>query len=540
MAYNGRRNCNSCTWFSNNTTFGELTTNKRTISYDGKERHLANSNEAGPRGSTTFVNSVRYGQRPHAHNRNDFYRTQLPRNSRGLYHNQTFTTNRRFCQRQGPMQYHHIRRPENGREISKLPDSVANLANLLVRFFQIKHHLANWATTPRTLTKSTEIWIKNLCPPNKTEVLTEVYEKARFEFLDSITAATTQHLEDGLATIIDLLKATDPDIDIDLATTTAIHRIRIKFNRAIHITKITGWLDEGIHYIGRTVGNQKVNPPVGWFRPRQTIPRTRPTNADIPSLLSLNRFAVLADEANDTETSERDDAPNSNGVDPGIKDGTNNRSRRNSTDQAGRMETMPPRQPSEQDWADRYTAYARTHNCQISKARIPKTRLQPSTIDRPILIAGDSNMRAWHDYPDDWSVLRYPGIRLEQMSSMIERSVDLLQEVDYILLAAGTNNLDDPLENLISAVETVKRTKEILGKRLLVVGTLSSDLSDIMPERRRVNAERLNSMLRDVVGAEDFIEPPPNDTTTFFDAVHYTKSTGLMLIDCVKAFLEAL
>ena len=193
------------------------------------------------------------------------------------------------------------------------------------------------------------------------------------------------------------------------------------------------------------------------------------------------------------------------------------------------------RWPSRTERQHRYIQDPRTFMPKVSRRRLQESQIQHAYTKSRILVIGDSNLRAWAHYPADWTVVAHSGYRVQEIAGLLERSADMLDNVEHVIVTAGVCNRDDAATDIEDAAHLLQRLQETLNGRLHFAGVPYADYISNQLKEKTIS---INDYMRDAVGADNYIEPPDPSTTVFFeDNTHYARRTGQQMISVVQTFL---
>jgi hypothetical protein len=171
----------------------------------------------------------------------------------------------------------------------------------------------------------------------------------------------------------------------------------------------------------------------------------------------------------------------------------------------------------------------------VSRRRLQESQIQHAHTKSRILVIGDSNLRAWVRYPAEWTVVAHSGYRVQEIVGLLERSVDMLENVEHVIVTAGVCNRDDTSADIEDAAHQLQRLQETLSGRLHFAGV---PYGDYMSNQLQEKTISINDYMRDAVGSNNYIEPPEPSATVFFeDNTHYARRTGQQMINVVQTFL---
>ncbi|NJL56795.1 hypothetical protein HC928_17825 [bacterium] len=67
-------------------------------------------------------------------------------------------------------------------------------------------------------------------------------------------------------------------------------------------------------------------------------------------------------------------------------------------------------------------------------------RIKPESRKYTTLVIADSNGKRWRDAPDDWVIYSFSGMRLSDVSQIMSRSLQLIQQYDRLIIHCGRND----------------------------------------------------------------------------------------------------
>ena len=419
------------------------------------------------------------------------------------------------------------------------------LIHYFFMFVKLTHHLRNWTSTPSSLRKKATQFCADLHPPSASDKLRESYNATAEMFLDRIQTLTYEHLLSELESLHPPSTKTLTKQDIESAKREAATRLKNTYRRKLSSQDMDHWLNDAAKDI--------------FIEPLHSVPAAKTNETLGASIETTNPFSIL-DEDTESKAMETG-APEPH---PGSKRTRADSSDRRSVSDTPKKQKSSSSPPSAQFRGRTTTVTSTPVNSAPTASAIPHSapgshkadvrtivapsglrhsagyRVNTGAMNTETVIIGDSNLRVWKDYPDNWTVICHPGLRLSRALDLINKSVnDIPPNVKEIIITSGILDIGGTRLDEMNIHDLLHAIRKRLDEKKIQLYLLGTAISPQMGVALKEKIGELNDLCRDVLG--DYFIQPPVEYKVYYkdDHTHYNETTGTILIKTVFSFLAA-
>ena len=460
------------------------------------------------------------------------------------------------------------------------------------RQVQLRHHLDNWTSLPKSLQDRLKKLVQDINPPMSNEDFRRQLTAATDDYIDKIVDVVKRHMKQCL-----IQKEADAGglsrVDIDRATDVATKYLTTRLGRRLDATKRTALVKNAADTIGRhfqpppslpaniqasspplpsmddqwhVVGSPRTVPFTPGKRKAQSSPIVTPTS---------NRFQILDGDVEDHDDDDDDDDSDPSSLHPPVQHSTT-KPRQEPTSKSRSVHPSQPVQPS----AKKAKTFVPVQHSpkQVQTARSSRSLLQDATSkpasqpppksslasghphsgvqiysdggddydwrihphrDTHTVVVGDFNLRHITGIPDGWEIHCRPDANLYQTLQALHGLPKDPPGHYHVIIQSGINHRNDSSDSISCWVHrlvgALQRNPAVTEFRQLAVSTSHSMRSKHVTAMKFLNERFIHEI------TEENCLPPllPEDVVTESDdpdGVCYTAETTAKIFTAIFTY----